>query len=109
MYKSNFNDIDQVVHMSIIHQTTEVGNAPGIVLYSQWLQGKEHMVSDCLSCNNNLSDTHLITMLRFFIPDQSTEDFMVSHLHKEITAFLFSLLQSPPETMDDQRHTVLVG
>jgi hypothetical protein len=48
----------------------KVANASGIVLYSQWLPGKENIVFDCLSYDSNLSDSQLDTMLCFFIPEK---------------------------------------
>jgi hypothetical protein len=49
MYKSNFDDIDQAVQMSVDCKMTEMANAAGIVLNPHWLPGKENIVSDCLS------------------------------------------------------------
>jgi hypothetical protein len=76
---------------------TKISNAASIVLYSQWLPGKEKIVSDCLSCDHNMSEPYLLHMLRLFIPSQIAVDFSINSLPSVINSFVFSLVQNPPD------------
>jgi hypothetical protein len=99
LYKSNFDDSDQEIQMLIARKMAEIANAASIVLYSQWLPGKENIVSDCLSRDHNMSDSDLVHMLRLFIPEQIAEAFTINQLPNEIVSFICSLVQNKPETM----------
>jgi hypothetical protein len=62
LYKSNFDASDQEMQMLIARKMAEIANADGVVLYSQWLPGKENIVYDCISRNHNMSDPDLVHM-----------------------------------------------
>jgi hypothetical protein len=90
-------DSDQEIQMSIAHKMAENANSAGIVIYSQWLPGKENIVYNCLLHDHNMSDPNLIHMICLFIPEQIAVDFTINHLPSKTISFVFSLVLKMPE------------
>jgi hypothetical protein len=99
IYKANFYDSDKEKHMLIARKMVEIANAAVILLYSQWLPGKERTVYDFQSHDHNMHDPDLIHMLCLFFPEQIAEEFTINQFPREIVSFIFSLVQKTPETM----------
>jgi hypothetical protein len=64
----------------------------GIKSYSQWFPGKENIITDALSCNNNRTDDKLTSILNCFAPHQKPNLFRIVPLPNKIVLWLILLL-----------------
>jgi hypothetical protein len=84
MHKTNFraSDKDQIqIDMRIeAAQKFEIDfTEHGIKSYSQWFPGKENIVADALSCDDNRTDNKLTSILYPFAPHQIPNLFRIYH------------------------------
>jgi hypothetical protein len=68
----------------------------GLKSYSQWFPGKENIVADALSRDDDRSDEELTSILLRFAPDQTPYNFKIVPLPSEIASWLTSLLSRLP-------------
>jgi hypothetical protein len=68
----------------------------GIKSYSQWFPGKENIVADALSRDDDRSDAELTSILYRFAPQQMPSCFEIVPLPSEIASWLISLLSRLP-------------
>jgi hypothetical protein len=64
----------------------------GIKSYSQWFPGKENIVADALSCDNDRTDNKLTSILFCFAPHQMPNHFRIVPLPNTIVLWLILLL-----------------
>ncbi len=64
--------------------------------YSQWLPGKDNIVADALSRDDNRSDTELTFILHKFAPHQMPPHFKIAPLPSETASWLTLLLLKLP-------------
>ena len=64
--------------------------------YSQWFPGKENVVADSLSRDDDRTDDELTFILKTFCPEQVPSHFRIVPLPKEITSWLTSVLRKLP-------------
>ena len=74
--------------------------------YSQWFRGRENVVADALSRDDDRTDEELTNILHTFCAQQTPKHFKILPLPKEISSWLISLLQrlSVKEQLQE-RHT----
>jgi hypothetical protein len=68
----------------------------GIKSYSQWFPGKENIVADALSRDDDRTDEELTSILSRFAPHQTPPNFRIAPLPSEIASWLTSLLLTLP-------------
>jgi hypothetical protein len=68
----------------------------GIKSYSQWFSGKENIIADALSRDEDRTDNELTSILYCFVPHQMPNLFRIVPLPKEIVSWLISLLSKLP-------------
>jgi hypothetical protein len=101
MWKTNFreSDEDQVqtdVRIEAARKFAMDFNDHGIKSYSQWFPGKENIVADALSRDDDRSDEELTSILFRFAPHQMPNHFRIVPLPSEIVSWLTSLLSRLP-------------
>jgi hypothetical protein len=68
----------------------------GIREYSQWFRGKDNVVADSLSCDDDRSDEELTQIFRTHCPSQILPHFEIQPLPSKITLWLTALLLKFP-------------
>ncbi len=77
----------------------------GIKSYSQWFPGKENIVAEALSCNDDRTDNKLTSILYCFAPNQMPNLFRTVPLPNKIILWLILLLLKLPVRERTGRHT----
>ena len=73
--------------------------------YSQWFPGEDNDLADSLSRDFHLTDDQLSSLYFNSIPSQTPSNLKISPLPKEISSFLYSILQTlPGETQQREKH-----
>ncbi len=85
--------------------------ANGIKYYSQWFLGRENVVANSLSLDNNLSDTDLTSLLCSLTILQVPQNIQIVLLPNKISYWLTSTLQQLPvkeQLREEHKQTKLV-
>ena len=73
--------------------------------YSQWFPGEDNDLADSLSRDFHLTDDQLYSLYFNSIPSQTPSNLKISPLPKEISSFLYSILQTlPGDTQQREKH-----
>jgi hypothetical protein len=94
---SNFSDSEDEAT-----QLTTARHLAGLIidsqscLYSQWFAGVDNVVSDALSHDFHLTDSHLTHVMQSEIPNQVPFGLKISQLPQEITSWLTCMLRNLP-------------
>jgi hypothetical protein len=101
MHKKNFraSDKDQIqmdVRVKAAQKFALDFTNHGIKSYSQWFPGKENIVVDALSCDNDRTDSKLTSILYCFAPHQMPNLFRIVPLPNKIVSWLILLLSKLP-------------
>ncbi len=97
LQKTNFSKlrddpIQVTVHLEVARMHAKNYMAFGIRDYSQWFSGKENIVANALSRNNDRSDEELTLIFRSHCPSQIPDHFKILPLPNEIISWLTVLL-----------------
>jgi hypothetical protein len=101
MHKTNFRESeeDQVqidTRIEVARKFALDFTIHGIKSYSQWFPGKENIVADALSRDDDRSDDELTSILYCLAPHQMPNHFEIVPLPNEIVSWLTSLLSKLP-------------
>jgi hypothetical protein len=109
--KSNFSKlgdapIQATVRLEVARMHTKNYMALGIWDYSQWFPGKENIVANTLSRDNNCSDKELTLIFCSHCPSQIPDHFKIPPLPNKIISWLTVLLHRLPEKQQlFEKHT----
>jgi hypothetical protein len=101
MHKTNFrscdDDQEQVdAKITVARKFALEFTKHGIKSYSQWFPGKENIVADALSRDDDRTDDELTSILFRFAPEQTPPNFRIVPLPSEIASWLTLLLSTLP-------------
>ena len=101
MHKTNFRESDEDqeqidVRIEAARKFAMEFTEHGIRSYSQWFPGKENIVADALSRDDDRSNEELTSILYRFAPHQMPSHFEIVPLPNEIASWLTSLLSKLP-------------
>ena len=101
MHKTNFREVDddqvQVdVRIEAARKFATIFTEHGIKSYSQWFPGRENIVADALSRDDDRTDDELTSILYCFAPHQMPSRFEIAPLPRKIASWLISLLSNLP-------------
>ena len=101
MHKTNFRECDEEqvqidTRIEVARKFALDFTKHGIKSYSQWFPGKENIVADALSRDDDRSDEELTSILYHFAPHQMPNNFKIVPLPSEIASWLTSLLSNLP-------------
>ncbi len=101
MHKTNFRECDESqvqvdVRIEVARKFAWDFTENSIKSYSQWFPGKENIVADALSRDDDRSDDDLTSLLYRFAPLQMPHRFEIVPLPNEIASWLTSLLLKLP-------------
>ena len=102
LQKTNFRElgddpIQATVHLEVARMHAKNYMALGIRDYSQWLPGKENIVADALSRENDRLDKELTLIFCSHCPSQIQDHFEILPLPNKIISWLTVLLLRLPE------------
>ncbi len=97
-WKTNFSELQE----DLIHATVQLKVARGhsarmienrVKDYSQWFPGRDNMLADSFSCEEDSSNTALTALLTSLNLPQITKNFQIAPLSIKISSWLTSRLQ----------------
>jgi len=96
--KLNFSEKeDKMVHLSTARQLAKLVMSTKSCLHSQWFAGNNNCITDSLSHDFHIPDTHLSTLLHSTFSSQAPYGLKMFPLPNKIASWLTSLLVSQPQ------------
>ena len=100
LHKSSFSSA-KPLHRTVAQRLTEIVLQYRFALQAEHIPGSDNNVSDLLSRRFDLSDDELTSLLRSSYPNQIPSNFVIKPLPKEVTCWLSSVAQKPPESSSE--------